>query len=61
MNNASQNTATGEQQMALHRQAELDMLLQFARGPQSKRVTLVNYDAIIARLGRAGMKRPEAQ
>lgn len=61
MNNASQNTATGEPQMALHRQAELDMLLQFARGPQAKRVTLVNYDAIIARLGRAGMKRPEAQ
>jgi predicted glycoside hydrolase/deacetylase ChbG (UPF0249 family) len=58
MNNATQNTATGEPLMAQHRQAELDMLLQFARGPQSKKVSLVNYAAVIARLGRASMKRP---
>jgi len=56
MNNATQNTATGEPLMAQHRQAELDMLLQFARGP--RRVTLVNYSGVIARLGRASMRRP---
>jgi len=61
MNNATQNTATGAPLMAQHRQAELDMLLQFARGPQSKKVTLVNYAAVIARLGRASMKRPATQ
>lgn len=59
MNNATQNTATGEPLMALHRQAELDMLLQFARGP--RRVTLVNYSGVIARLGRASMRRPALQ
>lgn len=61
MNNATQNTATGAPLMAQHRQAELDMLLQFARGPQSKKVSLVNYAAVIARLGRASMKRPVIQ
>ena len=61
MNNATQNTATGAPLMAQHRQAELDMLLQFARGPQSKKVALVNYATVIARLGRASMKRPAAQ
>ena len=61
MNNATQNTATGAPLMAQHRQAELDMLLQFARGPQSKKVTLVTYAAVIARLGRASMKRPATQ
>jgi len=61
MNNATQNTATGAPLMAQHRQAELDMLLQFARGPQSKKVALVNYAAVIARLGRASMKRPATQ
>src|SRR6185503_777264 len=34
MNNATQNTATGDPLMSRHRQAELDMLLQFAHGPQ---------------------------
>jgi predicted glycoside hydrolase/deacetylase ChbG (UPF0249 family) len=58
MNNASQNTATGAPLMSQHRQAELDMLLQFARGPLSRTVTLVNYDGVIARVGRANMKRP---
>ncbi len=61
MNNATQNTATGEPQMALHRQAELDMLLQFARGPTSKKVALVNYAGLITRLGLASMKRPAAE
>jgi len=61
MNNATQNTATGEPLMAQHRQAELDMLLQFARGPLSRKVALVNYDGVIARLGRASMKRPASQ
>jgi predicted glycoside hydrolase/deacetylase ChbG (UPF0249 family) len=60
MNNATQNTATGEPLMAQHRQAELDMLLQFARGPQLRKVALVNYAAVIARMGRASMKRPPA-
>jgi predicted glycoside hydrolase/deacetylase ChbG (UPF0249 family) len=59
MNNAAQNTATGEPLMAQHRQAELDMLLQFARGP--RKVTLVNYSGVIARLGRASMRRPTMQ
>jgi hypothetical protein len=58
MNNATQNTATGAPLMAQHRQAELDMLLQFARGPQLRKVALVNYAAVIARMGRASMKRP---
>jgi hypothetical protein len=61
MNNATQNTATGDPLMSRHRQAELDMLLQFARGPLSRKVVLVNYDGVIARLGRASMKRPASQ
>jgi predicted glycoside hydrolase/deacetylase ChbG (UPF0249 family) len=60
MNNATQNTRAGEPLMAQHRQAELDMLLQFARGPQLRKVALVNYAAVIARMGRASMKRPPA-
>ena len=60
MNNATQNTATGDPLMSQHRQAELDMLLQFARGPQLRKVALVNYAAVIARLGLASMKRPPA-
>jgi predicted glycoside hydrolase/deacetylase ChbG (UPF0249 family) len=59
MNNAAQNTATGEPLMAQHRQAELDMLLRFARGP--RKVTLVNYSGVMARLGRASMRRPAVQ
>lgn len=59
MNNAAQNTATGEPLMAQHRQAELDMLLRFARGP--RKVTLVNYSGVMARLGRASMRRPSLQ
>jgi predicted glycoside hydrolase/deacetylase ChbG (UPF0249 family) len=58
MNNATQNTTGGEPQMALHRQAELDMLLQFARGPLKQKVALVNYGGVIARVGLAAMKRP---
>jgi len=61
MNNATQNTATGDPLMSRHRQAELDMLLQFARGPQARKVALVNYAAVIARMGRASMKRPASQ
>lgn len=60
MNNATQNTTTGDPLMSRHRQAEFDMLLQFARGPQIRKVALVNYAAVIARLGRASMKRPPA-
>ncbi|HEV2671069.1 MAG TPA: hypothetical protein VGU74_08265, partial [Gemmatimonadales bacterium] len=58
MNDATQNTATGEPLMALHRQAELNMLLKFAKGPDANRVTLTNYAAVIARQGRASMARP---
>jgi hypothetical protein len=58
MNNPTQNTAAGEPQMSRHRQAELDMLLQFARGPEARRVTLVNYAGVMARLGRTSMRRP---
>ena len=58
MNNADQNTAGGEPLMALHRAAELDMLLKFARGPDARRVTLTTYATVMARMGRAGMKRP---
>lgn len=61
MNNASQNTATGEPLMALHRQAELDMLVKFARGPDARRVSLVNYAAVISRMGRSSMQRPPPQ
>jgi predicted glycoside hydrolase/deacetylase ChbG (UPF0249 family) len=59
MNNASQNTAAGEPQMALHRQAELLMLLKFAQGPDARRVTLTTYADLMARGGRAGLQRPE--
>jgi len=59
MNNPSQNTASGEPLMALHRQAELEMLLKFARGPDARRVSLVNYGAVISRMGRSSMKRPQ--
>jgi hypothetical protein len=59
MNNATQNTATGEPLMPRHRQAELDMLLAFARGHDSSRVKLVTYADVIARLGRSGMRRPQ--
>jgi hypothetical protein len=45
--------------MSRHRQAELDMLLRFARAPRT--VTLVNYAGVIARLGRASMQRPASQ
>lgn len=58
MNEPTQNTATGEPLMALHRQAELEALLKFARGPDASRVTLTNYEAVIARQGRASMARP---
>src|SRR5256712_5513869 len=61
MNNPSQNTASGEPLMALHRQAELEMLLKFARGPDARRVSLVNYGAVISRMGRSSMKRPQPQ
>jgi len=61
MNNADQNTTGGEPLMALHRAAELDMLLKFARGPDARRVTLTNYGALMARMGRAGMKRPASE
>jgi len=59
MNEPTQNTATGEPLMALHRQAELEMLLKFAKGPDATRVTLTNYAAVIARQGRASMARPQ--
>jgi predicted glycoside hydrolase/deacetylase ChbG (UPF0249 family) len=61
MNNPTQNTATGEPLMSRHRQAELDMLLQFAGGksPEARRVTLVNYAGVIARAGRSSMRRPQ--
>lgn len=61
MNNADQNTTGGEPLMALHRAAELDMLLKFARGPDVRRVTLTNYGALMTRMGRAGMKRPTSE
>ena len=60
MNNADQNTATGEPLMARHRQAELAALLspEFARLRDSAHVTLINYRDVIAKLGRDGMRRP---
>ncbi|MGH2348723.1 MAG: ChbG/HpnK family deacetylase [bacterium] len=58
MNNPTQNTATGEPLMSRHRQAELEMLLQFARGAEARSVTLVNYADVMARLGRSSMRRP---
>jgi predicted glycoside hydrolase/deacetylase ChbG (UPF0249 family) len=59
MNNPTQNTTAGEPLMAMHRQAELEMLLKFARGPDAKRVTLTNYATVIARQGRASMRPPQ--
>ena len=61
MNNADQNTTGGEPLMALHRAAELEMLLKFARGPDARRVTLTTYGALMTRTGRAGMKRPTSE
>ena len=61
MNNPTQNTASGEPLMALHRQAELDMLVKFAHGPDVRRVALTNYAGVMARVGRAGMRRPGSQ
>src|SRR2546430_1811887 len=42
MNNPTQNTATGEPLMALHRQAGPASAAQFARGPAARRCTLTN-------------------
>lgn len=61
MNNATQNTTTGDPLMSQHRQAELDMLLQFARGPEARRPKLITYADVIARLGRSSMRRPAPQ
>ena len=60
MNNAAQNTATGEAFVARHRNAELDALLspEWARLRASGRVGFITYADLIARQGRAGMKRP---
>jgi predicted glycoside hydrolase/deacetylase ChbG (UPF0249 family) len=60
MNNAAQNGAGGEPLVALHRQAELEMLLspEFARLRESGRVVLTRYGDVIARRGRASMRRP---
>jgi hypothetical protein len=44
--------------MPRHRQVELEMLLAFARGPESRKVTLRNYGDLLAQPGRAGMHRP---
>lgn len=60
MNNAAQNSATGEPLMSRHRQAELDMLLGFARAAGSQRIKLVNYGEVISRAGRSSMRRPRA-
>jgi chitin disaccharide deacetylase len=60
MNNARQNTATGEPLVARHRQAELEMLLspEFERLRASGAVTLVTYADLLAQRGRASMRRP---
>jgi hypothetical protein len=60
MNNATQNSAAGEPLVARHRRAELEMLLspEFARLRESGRVALVSYRDVIARRGRASMRRP---
>src|SRR2546426_150128 len=60
MNNATQNTATGEPLMSRHRQAELEMLLspELARLRESRAVALVTYADVIARQGRGAMRRP---
>lgn len=61
MNNATQNTATGEPLMSRHRQAELGMLLspEFARLRESRGIALVTYADVIARHGRGAMHRPQ--
>jgi hypothetical protein len=61
MNEPTQNSASGEPLMSFHRQAELAMLLGFARGADTSRVTLLNYGAVIARVGRAGMRAPSSE
>jgi len=58
MNNPTQNTATGEPLMSLHRQTELEMLLAFARGREARSLALLTYADLMARVGRAGMRRP---
>lgn len=58
MNNPTQNTAAGEPLMSRHRQTELDMLLEFARGGASRKVRLVTYADVITRLGRSSMRPP---
>ena len=59
MNDPDQNTSAGEPLMAMHRQAELETLLNFAKGPDAKRVALTTYAAVIARQGRASMRPPQ--
>jgi hypothetical protein len=61
MNNASQNTATGEPLMSRHRQAELEMLLspEFTRLREARGVALVTYRDVIARQGLPAMRRPQ--
>lgn len=61
MNDPDQNSASGEPLMALHRQAELDMLLNFARGPDARRVALINYAGVISRKGLSSMKAPSPE
>ena len=60
MNNAAQNAASGEGLVGRHRQAELEMLLspEFAERRAAGRVSLVTYRDLLARRGRAGMRRP---
>jgi len=60
MNDPAQNTATGEPQMSRQRQAELDMLLspEFESVRDSGTVRLLTYTDLMARQGRAGMRRP---
>ena len=61
MNNASQNTASGEPMVSLHREAELAALLspEFARLRRSGAFVLVNYADVVRRSGLKAMKRPE--
>lgn len=58
MNNPTQNTAAGEPLMSRHRQTELEMLLEFARQRESRPLTLLTYADLMARGGRATMRRP---
>lgn len=58
MNNPAQNTATGEPLMSRHRQTELEMLLEFARDRETWGGALVTYADLMARQGRAAMRRP---